>query len=205
MTLQQLEQAEAARLRRDLAESQAEVVKLSAAIADHRAQKADDRCIEDDDRLYAALGDGIKCDRRVGDKAAMRRNCERFIERRCEGGGWPSYVALEEKLAESQAREQAFRSALSEALGAGHNLKAFAGALLRWGEPGVDVSDEARRVVDHAERWHRLIVGVLAAPTDNTALREFGLRLHRESTVNCSHDCGGVTFEAAFTAARGES
>ena len=29
---------------------------LRAAIAEHHAQKADDRCIEDDDRLYAAAG-----------------------------------------------------------------------------------------------------------------------------------------------------
>lgn len=68
---------------------------LEAAIRDHRAQKADDRCIEDDDRLYAALGDGIKCDRRVGDKAEMLMNCARFITRRCEGGEWPSYAKIE--------------------------------------------------------------------------------------------------------------
>jgi hypothetical protein len=71
------------------------VAELEAAIRDHRAQKADDRCIADDDRLYAALGDGIRCDRRVGDKTAMLINCARFIEKRCEGGGWPSYAELE--------------------------------------------------------------------------------------------------------------
>lgn len=79
-----------------------EVLRLRDAITEHRAQKADDRCIEDDDRLYAALGDGIKCDRRVGDKAAMLRNCERFIERRCEAGGWPTYAELEAKLAAAE-------------------------------------------------------------------------------------------------------
>ncbi len=41
---------------------------LENAIRTHRNQKADDRCIEDDDRLYEALGDGVKCDRRVGDQ-----------------------------------------------------------------------------------------------------------------------------------------
>ena len=60
---------------------------LREAIETHRSQKADDRCIEDDDRLYEALGDGIKCDRRVGSKEEMLHNCSRFIERRCEGGG----------------------------------------------------------------------------------------------------------------------
>lgn len=68
---------------------------LRRAIKTHRAQKADDRCIEDDDRLYAVLADGIKCDRRVGDKAAMLRNCDRFIDRRCQSGGWRSYAELE--------------------------------------------------------------------------------------------------------------
>lgn len=72
-----------------------EVDRLRAAIATHRDQKADDRCIEDDDRLYEALGDGIKCDRRVGDKGQMYLNCMRFITNRCEGGGWPSYAELE--------------------------------------------------------------------------------------------------------------
>lgn len=71
---------------------------LRDAIETHRAQKADDRCIEDDDRLYEALGDGIKCDRRVGDKAAMLRNCERFIDRRCVAGHWPTYVELEQEI-----------------------------------------------------------------------------------------------------------
>jgi hypothetical protein len=84
-------------------ELQAEVERLRAAIIKHRSQKADDRCIEDDDELYAALGDGIPCDRRVGDKIAMLHNCARFIERRCEGGGWPSYVELEAE--RDEARE----------------------------------------------------------------------------------------------------
>lgn len=78
-----------------LALAREEAASLRQAIINHRAQKADDRCIEDDDRLYAALGDGIKCDRRVGDKDAMLQNCARFIENRCQGGGWPSYAQLE--------------------------------------------------------------------------------------------------------------
>ena len=72
----------------------AERDRLRDAIAAHHAQKADDRCVEDDDQLYAAAG-LPPCDRRVGDKAAMLENCKRFIERRCEAGGWPSYAELE--------------------------------------------------------------------------------------------------------------
>lgn len=72
--------------------------RLRQAIETHRAQKADDRCIDDDDVLYAALGDGIKCDRRVGSKEEMLKNCARFIDRRCEGGKWSTYAELEARL-----------------------------------------------------------------------------------------------------------
>ena len=74
------------------------IEQLAGVIKWHRSQKADDRCIEDDDKLYEALGDGIKCDRRVGDKEDMKHNCHRFIDNRCEGGGWPSYAELERLL-----------------------------------------------------------------------------------------------------------
>lgn len=79
------------------------IAELENAIKTHRSQKADDRCIEDDDRLYEALGDRIKCDRRVGDKEAMKHNCARFIDNRCEGGGWPTYVELEAENAHLRA------------------------------------------------------------------------------------------------------
>ena len=52
----------------------------------------------DDDELYEVLGDNIKCDRRVGDKVDMLINCARFIERRCEAGGWPTYAQLEQEI-----------------------------------------------------------------------------------------------------------
>lgn len=76
----------------------AKIKELRDAIKEHRSQKADDRCIEDDDRLYAALGDGVKCDRRVGSKEEMLKNCARFIDRRCEQGGWPTYQELEARI-----------------------------------------------------------------------------------------------------------
>lgn len=72
--------------------------RLKAAIVTHRSQKADDRCIEDDDRLYEAVGDGVKCDRRVGDQTDMIVNCARFIQKRTCPGGWQSYVQLEATL-----------------------------------------------------------------------------------------------------------
>lgn len=71
---------------------------LRAAIKEHRSQKGDDLCWLDDLKLYEVLNDGVVPDRRVGDKAEMLKNCERFINNRCEGGGWPTYVELEEKI-----------------------------------------------------------------------------------------------------------
>lgn len=89
--------AEINMLKMKFAKSKVEV--LEEAIRTHRRQKADDRCIEDDDRLYEILGDGIKCDRRVGSKFAMANNCMRFIENRCQGGRWATYAQLEAALA----------------------------------------------------------------------------------------------------------
>lgn len=77
-----------------------EIDRLKAAIRLHRDQRGDDRCWLDDLQLYAALGEPIKPDNRVGDKDAMLKNCARFIERRCEGGAWPSYHDLENALRE---------------------------------------------------------------------------------------------------------
>lgn len=90
----------------DIDDLQDRIQELESAIREHRSQKADDRCIEDDDRLYAVLGDGIKCDRRVGSKEEMLKNCSRFIDRRCEAGGWPTYAELEATL--NDEREHAW-------------------------------------------------------------------------------------------------
>lgn len=79
-----------------------EIRQLLNAIKEHWEQKADDRCIEDDDKLYKAAG-LPPCDRHVGDKTAMLINCARFISNRCEGGKWPSYVELEAKITKLQA------------------------------------------------------------------------------------------------------
>lgn len=102
-----------AAIRRALA-AEAEAARLREAVATHHAQKADDRCIEDDDRLYAAVG-LPPCDRRVGSKAEMLKNCERFIDRRCEGGGWPSYAELEAELASVKADAASLRDAFGAA------------------------------------------------------------------------------------------
>ena len=93
-------------IRAKLEKESADCRRLEDAIRLHRSQKADDRCIEDDDRLYEALGDGIKCDRRVGDRKAMLENCKRFIMQRCELGDaahWPTYAQLEARIAELEA------------------------------------------------------------------------------------------------------
>ena len=92
-----------------------------AAIRKHRDQKADDRCWMDDLELYALLPEEGTADNRVGDKEAMLANCRRFIERRCEGGHWPSYTDLEKRVAElkqGMAREsEDIEQTLGKALG----------------------------------------------------------------------------------------
>lgn len=84
--------------RREFDAALAEVARLKAAVAEHAQQKADDRCWMDDLKLYEAFGIPAP-DNRVGDKGAMLANCMRYIDRRCEGGKWPSYAELEAKLA----------------------------------------------------------------------------------------------------------
>lgn len=106
MTVKDLE------LLQERCEALARIKELETAIAKHHSQKADDRCIEDDDALYVAAG-LPPCDRRVGDKEAMLANCKRFIERRCEGGKWPSYVDLEERIKELEAEAAKMRVALA--------------------------------------------------------------------------------------------
>lgn len=47
----------------------------------------------------------------MGDKFEMLKNCARFIDRRCEGGGWPTYRELEEKLAASRKEVKGYQDA----------------------------------------------------------------------------------------------
>jgi hypothetical protein len=99
--------------------AEAERRRLTAAVREHHSQKADDLCWMDDDRLYAVAGLPPR-DRRVGDKAAMLENCRRFIERRCEGGGWPTYREVE-------TERDALRAALRELRDAAEGLDGLPG------------------------------------------------------------------------------
>lgn len=89
--------------------------RLLKAIKEHHDQKADDRCWMDDDKLYtvAALP---TVDRRVGDKFEMAKNCLRFIERRCEGGVWPSYTELETRIKDQEQTINRYEKALSRTI-----------------------------------------------------------------------------------------
>lgn len=73
------------------------VKELEEAIRKHRDQKSDDRCWMDDQELYKVLKDGNLGDNRVGDKSQMLKNCERYLDQRCSGGGWKTYAELEEE------------------------------------------------------------------------------------------------------------
>lgn len=70
--------------------------RLRDAIAEHHAQKADDRCWMDDRKLYEAAGLPTDNYDQIGSPSAMLANCERFVTHRCSGGGpWVSYAELE--------------------------------------------------------------------------------------------------------------
>ncbi|HEX8653089.1 MAG TPA: hypothetical protein VF708_19890 [Pyrinomonadaceae bacterium] len=103
-----IERDDAFKLARDLNE---EWKARLEAVREHHDQKADDRCIEDDTRLYEAFG-LPPADHRVGDKLAMLQNCARFIMRRCEGGGWPSYAELKAQIVELQTELAPVRAGL---------------------------------------------------------------------------------------------
>lgn len=85
-------------LRHRVKELERHVQRLTTAIRTHRDEHGDDRCWMDDERLYEVLGDGIKHDRRVGCQLAMAANCIRFIKNRTEGGHWPTYAELEQRV-----------------------------------------------------------------------------------------------------------
>lgn len=88
-------------------------------------QHADDQCWMPDqnglNQLFAAAGLPPK-DYRVGDKAVMLKNCERFVDHVCEDGGpWKSYAELEAErdddkklIAELRAANEANRKRVGE-------------------------------------------------------------------------------------------
>jgi hypothetical protein len=58
-----------------------EIERLKAAIREHRDQRGDDRCWEDDAKLYAVLGEG-GAETALPPKAEFLKSCERFYEQR---------------------------------------------------------------------------------------------------------------------------
>ncbi len=74
-------------------------LQLLNAIREHHSQKADDRCIFDDQQLYLAAG-LTSHDPHVGNQEEMLSNCNRFIKNRTLPGKWPSYRDLEQRILE---------------------------------------------------------------------------------------------------------
>lgn len=66
------------------------------AILDAHKQIGDDTCWMDIDKIFIAAGLPVP-DRTVGDKKAMKANCDRYIELLCKGGGWKTYQELEQQ------------------------------------------------------------------------------------------------------------
>lgn len=160
---------------------------LHAAIATHHAQKADDRCIEDDDRLYAAAG-LPPCDRRVGDKAAMLRNCERFIDRRCEGGGWPTYAELESRLAAAALERDRLSASLRTVMALREADAAKLAAALGVEDTGIlDLVDLAAKVKSERDRYRAALQEAIAW-IDNNGEHTVGCHLDEKPNESC--DCG---------------
>lgn len=69
---------------------------LLDVIREVHSQHADDLCLmpADVNRIFEAAGLPPQ-DLRVGDKAAMLKNCERYVNRLQSGGPWKSYAELE--------------------------------------------------------------------------------------------------------------
>lgn len=102
---------------------------LRAACYAH-SQVADDRCWMDVAAVYAAAGLPLP-DRRVGDKFEMIKNCVRFVEAHCEGGGWASYQELRQRHAALSEAVRDVHGVVSAALDlpgrpAGHTAEAIA-------------------------------------------------------------------------------
>ena len=70
--------------------------RVMAAIRSVHAEHADDLCWmpADVNRIFEAAGLPPQ-DLRVGDRAAMRRNCDRYVDALYDGGPWRSYGELE--------------------------------------------------------------------------------------------------------------
>ena len=73
--------------------------RLLDAIREVHSQHADDLCWmpADVNKIFAAAGLPPQ-DLRVGDKAAMLKNCERYVECLQSGGPWRTYAELEAEL-----------------------------------------------------------------------------------------------------------
>lgn len=66
-------------------ELRVEIIRLRNAIRSHRDQRGDDRCWLDDEKLYAALPEGIPAKTHL-DQELMLKNCARFIGTRQHPG-----------------------------------------------------------------------------------------------------------------------
>lgn len=113
---------------------------LLQTIKEVHSQHADDLCWMDIDRIFVAAGLPVP-DRKVGDKKAMKRNCDRFIDIMCQAGGWQSYVELE-------AERDIFKSALERILAWDNMTAQFK---FDYGSKGEE--DRIKAICREALRW----------------------------------------------------
>lgn len=147
------------RMKTEVEQLREENQRLKSAVLHHWQQKADDRCIDDDTELYKAFG-LEPADHRVGDRFEMLKNCMRFVENRCQGGHWSTYVELESKIrdletwkscADRQVDSQALQLRdLREKLSTQQHL--FGGAEVKIALLERDNEQLRHQVIHHVER-----------------------------------------------------
>ncbi len=81
-------------------------IRLLDTIREVHSEHGDDLCWmpADVNKIFVAAGLPPQ-DLRVGDKAAMLKNCERYVATLKEGGLWPTYAELEAELAALKAAQ----------------------------------------------------------------------------------------------------
>lgn len=89
-------QKQAAEFQSKLVQTERQQQALEAVIKEVHAEHADDLCWmpADVNKIFVAAGLPPQ-DLRVGDKAVMRKNCDRYVDCLESGGPWVSYAQLE--------------------------------------------------------------------------------------------------------------
>lgn len=92
-----------------------EIERLEIAIRQHRDQRGDDRCWQDDLKLYEALPEGLgKAELGLPSPEEMLKNCKRYITCRHQPG--TPYISPQRRIEQLEADNARLRAAYTEAI-----------------------------------------------------------------------------------------